>query len=263
VSDSNPNPAEKVLKALQERTKELNCLYEVEKHLNDVDAPLEQTLMRVVTTIPKGWQFPEDCRARVSYEGKTYQLPDCQETPWGQCAPIYSQGRSVGMLCVYYLTAKPAADIGAFLSEEARLISTMADRLGHYLQHLSLRHLFDDFKHAEDEIASKSRGEWRGAVRLLRNTDQNLYVRISRKLMNHLCWSGDEEAQRVQQQVGDEPESDDASLDANVPQERRAFDARFYLSEAPFALAAQSMTDEEILARVERWIFEDKSSVLV
>ncbi|NMB76056.1 MAG: pyruvate, phosphate dikinase [Myxococcales bacterium] len=256
--------SEKILRALQERTKELNCLYAVEKLLNDPELPFDETLEQVVRVIPQGWQYPQNCRARIVVEGKTFQEPDCHETPWGQCVTILAQERQVGMVCVYYLTEPTAAEGGAFLPEEARLVETIADRLGHYVQHIKLKAIFEEFRHAEEELAQKSRGEWRGAIRLLRKTDPNLYLRISRKMMNHLCWSGITEAQREHQAAGADAGPDSLPpRDENFPQEKRSLDLGFFLSDRPFEIASHYLSDEEILSRVERWIFEDKSSVLV
>ena len=256
--------SEKILRALQERTKELNCLYTVEKLLNDPDLPFEATIWQVVEVIPQGWQYPQICRARITIEGKTYQQPDCQETPWGQCVPIVAQENKVGMVCVYYQKEPPFSDGGAFLPEEARLVETIADRLGHYVQHTKLKSIFEEFQRAEQELAQKSRGEWRGAIRLLQKTDPNLYLRISRKMMNFLCWSGIAEAQREHQAAGAGGAEDSCQPhDDNVPQEKRALDLKFWMSDRPFEIASRYLGDEEILTRVERWILEDKASALV
>ena len=44
---------------LQERAKELRCLYEVEKALNDVKRPLPEGMRDVAEAISPGWQFPD------------------------------------------------------------------------------------------------------------------------------------------------------------------------------------------------------------
>ena len=39
---NHTGPADKLIASLQERAKELNCLYEVEEALNSADLPLEE-----------------------------------------------------------------------------------------------------------------------------------------------------------------------------------------------------------------------------
>ena len=110
--------------------------------------------------------------------------------------------------------------------------------------------------------ARTGRAEWRGATHLLRNTDQNLYLRIARKMMNLLCWSGIEEAQRAMRRAGEPPETEEV-LEGNWPQRKQRIDNRFLLSDEPFDIASAYLSDEQILGRIERWTFEDRSNFLV
>ena len=50
-----------LLRDLQERAKELNCLYKVEEILNDPTANIDEQLQRIVEILPCGWQYPEIC----------------------------------------------------------------------------------------------------------------------------------------------------------------------------------------------------------
>jgi hypothetical protein len=54
-----------ILHELQERAKELNCLYRVDELLNQSERPLEQVLRGIVEIFPPGWQYPHDCQARI------------------------------------------------------------------------------------------------------------------------------------------------------------------------------------------------------
>ena len=64
----NPNtdkPIDRILHDLQERAKELNCLYRVDELLGREEATLDDVLGEVIRTIPAGWQFPDVCVARI------------------------------------------------------------------------------------------------------------------------------------------------------------------------------------------------------
>ena len=56
-----------ILRELQERAKELNCLYRVDELLNQPEFPLEMVFRGIVEILPPGWQYPHDCQARISY----------------------------------------------------------------------------------------------------------------------------------------------------------------------------------------------------
>lgn len=254
-------PIERLLQSLQERAKELNCLYEVEQALSRPDLPLEQAFSRVVEAIPPGWQYPDVCSARIEYAGRSFASDDFRTTEWELCADITVQDEAVGRIRVCYLEERPREDSGPFLKEEERLVSTIAERLGHsilYHQLHSMRRQWEDVgRHAESETEAA----WWEPMRLLRRTDRTLYLRIARKMVNHLAWRGLEGAhdllqtstQRNEQQI-------DAGADSNVPTPVRPLDESPLLSGRPFELAAESLPDEEILGLIQNWIMEEKAS---
>ena len=57
-----------ILRELQERAKELNCLYRVDELLNRPELPLELIFRGIVEILPHGWQYPHDCQARIIFE---------------------------------------------------------------------------------------------------------------------------------------------------------------------------------------------------
>ena len=56
-----------MLHALQERAKELNCLYQVGELLSRSNRPLEEIFRGIVEVLPPGWQYPHDCQARILF----------------------------------------------------------------------------------------------------------------------------------------------------------------------------------------------------
>ena len=108
-------PIDKLMSALQERAKELNCLYRIEEILNNISAPLDEVFHEVIRAIPPGWQHPEICEARIIYENLTIASSSFAETPWVQTTDIVVQDDVVGSLSVYYTREMPAEDFGPFL----------------------------------------------------------------------------------------------------------------------------------------------------
>ena len=69
-----------MLHALQERAKELNCLYQVGELLSQSGRPLEEIFRDIIEVLPPGWQYPHDCQARILFENLIIQPQDFQET---------------------------------------------------------------------------------------------------------------------------------------------------------------------------------------
>ncbi|HAH06440.1 MAG TPA: hypothetical protein DCM05_07925 [Elusimicrobia bacterium] len=114
---------------LNERVKELDCLYGVSKLLENPDATLEELLRRASDILPKALQYPDIAYARILLRGKEYRTLNYRETPWRQSCRIVSRGRDIGRLEVGYLQEMPMKDEGPFLKEERSLIEAVSKRL--------------------------------------------------------------------------------------------------------------------------------------
>jgi hypothetical protein len=97
----------------------------------------------------------------------------------------------------------------------------------------------------------------------LRDTDPSLLRRISRKLVNHLSWSGVLQARELLQRPGAAPTSDSNSMDDNRPLPADKPGAVADFSPEAFQMAAEHMGPSALLDCIARWIKEDKSSFLV
>ena len=121
---------------LQERVKELNCLYEISELIENSGGSLDRICQGTITAVPGSWQFPECACARISVEGNVFETKNFQETAWKQEALIKKYRQVIGAVEVYYLDEKPEAEEGPFLKEERLLIDAIAERLGHTIERL-------------------------------------------------------------------------------------------------------------------------------
>ena len=247
---------------LYERAKELSCLYKVEEILSNFNLSLEEVFRRVIKVLPPGWQFPEACQVRILYGSEVYASPDFEETPHVQGADIRVHDTVLGRIFVSYRKPTPEADSGPFLKGEVKLIQTIAERLGHFILHQRLRQMFEEMSE-ERRTSAGPKESWRIALDLLRNTDQNLFLRISRQMINYLGWRGVTEARALIQRHGEGREGEGLFGEANWPQEKESLDRFFRLSEETFKIASANLTDEEILGRIQKWINEDRSGSAV
>ena len=64
-----------IVRNLEERAKELRCLYSVGEILRSSDIPWESKLGKITEVIPPGWQYPEACEARITFADRIFQSP--------------------------------------------------------------------------------------------------------------------------------------------------------------------------------------------
>ena len=258
---SGDETIQSILKDLAERAKELNCLYAVEELTSAADTSLEDVFRGVIEAIPSGWQYPGACQARITYNGVCYQSPHFAPSAWVQRATIQVQGETVGLLEVFYTEQMPAAGEGPFLQEERKLIDTIADRLSSCITHRRLLNAMQDWRSARQELGRHTERDWSVILDLLRRTDQNLLLRVARKMINHLCWSGVKEANVLLQQFRTGPP--DVEVESNQPGRRSALPASEALVERVFQIAAAHRSDEEIVACIHKWIKQDRAGFLI
>jgi len=256
-------PMDDMLRALQERAKELQCLYQVDELLHQGDLATAEVLDGVVKALPPAWQYPGICRARLVLGGTSYEAEGFRPTDWSLRSPVRIQGEPAGFLEVVYIEATGRSDEGPFLKEERRLLDAVAERLGRYLEHAKLRQAFEALATAE-RIGSGGPEPWHVILDFLRRTDEALLVRIARKMINHLGWLGVGRAVAVlhQMNVEETPEGEDVSAD-NRPLSRVGRDPARERIEETFQIAAEVLGDDEIISLVQKWIREDKSRFLV
>jgi len=117
----------KVEKELQERLKELRCLYEVVRlAVEQQDAPLDVVLEGIAALLPPAWQHTDVAAARLTLDGIVYATEGFRETAWRQAAEIVVNGKTIGSLDIVYLEERPQEFEGPFLREERNLIDVLA-----------------------------------------------------------------------------------------------------------------------------------------
>ena len=250
---------------LSERAKELSCLYKIEELLNKPDTNLSAICKGVIDAIPPGWQYPDICVAKLTLENHTCHSPKFVETRWVQFADIEVQDKNIGRLSIYYTAEMPHMDDGPFLKEETKLLETIVDRLGHYIMYTRMKQAFQEYRVARWDLTEHKEEQWPIALNFLRQTNKKLFLDISRRMLNFLCWSGINEAERLLQKSGVEQRGKEerAVTDENRPNQKStiAFTEKF--SNEIFKIAAKFLSNEQILSNIQKWIQEDRLSFLV
>ncbi|PIE32456.1 pyruvate, phosphate dikinase [candidate division KSB3 bacterium] len=256
-------PLDDILKNLQEREKELNCLYRVEKILNTVDS-VEDALTAIIRVIPAGWQYSKCCCIRILHHDDEYRSSAFQMTPWKQSAPITVDGELAGEIQVIYIEEVPQGPEGPFLPEEQTLLNNIADRVGKYIFHQHSERLLNEWRLAKHHLSQQSKTEWQVIIDLLQQTDQDLFLYVTRKLLYHLCWNGIQEAQDLLEHFGTHQKlkQSTGAEESNKPSPKVHVDM-LTITQNVFRIASAFLDDDVLLSNVQGWIRENKTNFLV
>ncbi len=256
---------DKLLDSLQERAKELNCLYQIDALVNSNELSVPELFDGVIDVIPAGWQHSKICQVQIRHEDEYFRSNEFVETEWKQSAVIKVHDMKVGEVSVFYSKAMPTEDDGPFLKEEKQLIRTIADRIGHFLLHKHLQGVIENWEKARHDVADSNKRDWKIAVNLIKKTDLDLFVRLTRRMMNYLCWNGVHEAELILQKLGSDKKSDSKTIanGGNTPSQKKGQYNVLSLSKEIFDLAEKNLPDDEILGCVHKWLQEDKLSFLI
>ena len=253
---------DKILRDLQERAKELLCLYQVGEVLGTGELPWRDRLSRILEVIPAGWQYPAVCEARLELKGLSSTTEGYEETPWFLEEPILVQGEVAGSIRVVYTEERPQADAGPFLEEERRLLRTISQNIGFQFAHEELANACESWKSALRASEANEGANWKVIVDFLNRADPQLLQRITRRMLNHLRWKGVEGLESIPG-YPHPPEPTTASPDENQPMALLPMEIVPVPPDVVFRIAAEHCSEEEILARVHDWINRDKLSFLI
>jgi hypothetical protein len=256
-------PIQQLVESLQERAKELNCLYRVDEILSDPDRSLAEVCQQLVEALPPGWKYPDDCVARLSLRDDHWQTADFRAAPWFLTAPVLADGQRVGVLSVHYTKERPPGDEGPFLKEERKLIDTIAERIGFYVTRRNLRKAHESLQSARTLSVDRERAEWGVILDFLRRTDPELLRRITRRMINYLDLSGVAEAEALLRKVVSVDGGASDGTGDNVPLRKAQIQDFAPVSEEAFEIAARNLGEEEMVASIRTWIDEERSGFLI
>jgi len=120
---------ERLLGELKERNKKITCLYSVGEVIRE--QAVETDVFRAVAQLVRpACSYPEITRARIIFDGQTYEEVTVTSTPWMLSAPIIVGGRNRGRLELVYHEAVEPSMPGKLLREDANMIEAIARTLG-------------------------------------------------------------------------------------------------------------------------------------
>lgn len=129
--------AEKALeqrtRELDERVKELNCLYDISRLLNQTSAGFDQVMQSVAGMLPGGFTHADMVCAKVTVGAREFVSGRYQETPWRFVCPVTAGGLRRGSIMINYLHKVFLGDGEELFSEEEKnLVGAIAEMAGHF-----------------------------------------------------------------------------------------------------------------------------------
>lgn len=119
----------RALYALNERIKELSCLYEINQIFQDgMDEP-DTLLHKIVEHIPQAFQYPEAASAKLQLGKAEYLSANCVPASNRLKSDILLAEQVVGTLSVYYPEHRAGTEPMHFLPEEQQLLDIIAQKV--------------------------------------------------------------------------------------------------------------------------------------
>ena len=129
------NHSMNALQALEERIKELNCLYTLSRLLAD-SRTVEEAVGAVLKTLPPAFQFPDSAISRVLIDGRVYSSREEWFPDRSIRCKLLIGGREAGCVEVSYSPAE-SGEHPEFLPEEEKLLATVARNLASTIERVN------------------------------------------------------------------------------------------------------------------------------
>ncbi len=252
------------INALQERVKELNCLYKLTSIVKDRNLSQDKALKKIINLIPPAWQYPDITCARIIIGNKEYKTDNFKVTKWSQVSNIISEDKKIGILEVYYIEKRQEIDEGPFLIDERRLIDAIADLLGKYVGESHIRKKLDK---AEKMIKTEptKKQDWEVIIELLLKTDPRTLLRITRKMVYYLYRYENEKITKLLGSICPIDRNSAASqwCGINMPNPRQDLESLKNVQKQIFEMAKENIPSEEISKMFQEWMKQDKARPLL
>ncbi len=119
------------INALEERIKELSCLYEVTSLASDKTSSFNETIEAIVRRIPLAWRYPKDARCVLRLNDNYWQSGPIETNTVSHSQVIFIEDSAVGSLSIHYPSNKYSKNV--FLEEEFALQNKLAKEISNLL----------------------------------------------------------------------------------------------------------------------------------
>ena len=125
---------EKKSHELNERVKELNCLYSIDEITTVPGITLEEVFRETVDITRKSWQYPGITGVKITHDTDIFKTGNFEKTKWMLETDLVVDDKTAGKIEVCYLEKKPDSYHGPFLEEEIHMLQGIANSLVKYIK---------------------------------------------------------------------------------------------------------------------------------
>lgn len=136
----------KLVEHLNERIKELTCLYEISRVASEPVTNLDATIRSILHIVARAWKHQDYAVAEIIFNGKNIAAGNIPDKSVFQSEPVIADGEHVGMVRVHYPADR--FSYNDFLPEEKQLLKKVASEFAIILE----RH----FRQAKEEALKRS-----------------------------------------------------------------------------------------------------------
>jgi PAS domain S-box-containing protein len=138
---------------LNERVKELGCLYSISEASTQEGLELVEKLQRIADLLPGGFQYPEVAEASISLGEGEFSSKGFHPSPWTLSTAIRDGRKKIGEICVIYREERPSAQHGPFLQEERKLLREVARQIAILIRRMHSERELREAKERAEEIS--------------------------------------------------------------------------------------------------------------
>ena len=171
---------DKLVHDLEERNKELNCLFEILLLGEEAESELGEILEAVPAIVKNACQYPDKTAVRIVLDEQTHASEDGRDDQTAVSQPIKIKKQKRGyvqLAAIEHITDEPSS---GFLSEEQRLLKAVADVIGRIAERYEAEELLEE---RAERLSRLSR-----QLQVLSDANQ-LMVRVDseKKLLDGAC----------------------------------------------------------------------------
>ena len=257
---NNQNQFDQLVGIIDEQTKELSSIFEIEEILHNPDINTQDGLTAIPDLIQDVLSINGKCSVVLYYRENEFHSSNKKEYNHKLTADIIVRKRKIGMIEASFKNKRPKK-----FKEEKEFLQAAAFRVADFLLYRRLKSIFSQWESTKKEFINRKSGEWQVILELLRRTDPELFFRISRKMLNYLIWQGYNEAEKILKKFTPylQYEQDSVTGEVNSPLDKHTFEDTIAHSRKIFEIARSNLENETILTLIQNWIQQDKTSFLV
>ncbi|MBU2465617.1 MAG: PAS domain S-box protein, partial [Bacteroidetes bacterium] len=186
---------EKALYDLNERMKEITCLFEVNETIKNPDINIPDVMQKNTNIIPKGWQYPEKTSVEIVLDQAIYHNEGYRESKVFLLENILVSNIPRGYIKVTVSDPDSQQSVIPFISEEKELLKNIATNISIYVHRVESEQAIHESEERFRNVFSKSpvsiwQEDWTEIIKMIYNlkkegvTDFKKYFNENRQFIN-------------------------------------------------------------------------------